>query len=167
MTWRPVVGYEALYEVSDTGLVRRISGGKGAVAGRVLTLSVNSKGYLRARLHDGHGCRRRFVHRLVAEAFLGLAEPGQQCNHIDGDKTNNRASNLEWLTARENMRHAFDTGLKAVSKGAAHPCARLSDQDVAEIRALAGTETMVATAARFGVSAVHVLRIQRGEARAG
>ena len=67
-----------------------------------------------------HTTVRRLVHRLVAIAFIGLPDPGQQVNHIDGDKANNRSMNLEWMTAGENIRHAISLGN--------HPAARTASQ---------------------------------------
>lgn len=98
--WRPVKGHEA-YEVSNQGIVRN------AVRGNVRRLTPNEKGYLRVQL-NGKWLR---VHRLVAIAFVPNPENKPQVNHIDGDKTNNRADNLEWVTNLENAAHAISHGL--------------------------------------------------------
>ncbi len=163
--WRPINGTDGNYEVSDHGRVRRAKPGSGTYAGRILTLVADPKGYLVAqfRRRGKHGGFK--VARLVAEAFHGPCPAGYQCNHIDGVKTNNVPANLEWVTPKENMRHAYATGLKVAPVGEEHPSTKLTDAQVAEIRSLAGTETMVETAQRFGVSAVHVLRLQRGDLR--
>lgn len=98
--WRPVKGHES-YEVSNQGRVRN------AVRGNVRRLTPNEKGYLRVQL-NGKWLR---VHRLVAIAFVPNPENKPQVNHIDGDKTNNRADNLEWVTNLENAAHAIIHGL--------------------------------------------------------
>ena len=79
--------------------------------GRILKASPDRKGYMRLRVTlDGvkHSYK---VHRLVAMAFVPNPEDKPQVNHIDGNKNNNSADNLEWVTNRENARHAIDTGL--------------------------------------------------------
>jgi len=68
------------------------------------------KGYLQIMLGRGF---RASVHRLVAETYIPNPHNKEQVNHIDGDKTNNHVSNLEWVTASENMTHAGNMGLRA------------------------------------------------------
>lgn len=109
--WRPVKDYEGRYEVSNLGRVRsldhkaeRIINGVHNdidVKGRLLTPRIIRKGYLRVCLskHD------YLVHRLVANAFVPNPDNLPQVNHIDEDKTNNRADNLEWVTNKENSDH--------------------------------------------------------------
>lgn len=76
-----------------------------------LKQSDNGSGYLRVGI--GHE-NPRYVHRLVAETYIPNPDPDRltHVNHIDGNKHNNSVSNLEWVTPSENMRHAFDNGLK-------------------------------------------------------
>lgn len=109
--WRPVRGHEGHYEVSSLGRVRsvaRISSGK-AFAGKVLSQITNQKGYKKVNLWVDKQRTTRFVHRVVAEAFL--EGDGETVNHKDGDKTHNAASNLEWATNRQNVHHALAAGL--------------------------------------------------------
>lgn len=111
--WRSIAGFEGQYEVSDTGLVRslprrRYDGNR--VPGCILKPATDRKGYLGVNLTKnakGHPFR---VHRLVAKAFVTRGS-GDHVNHIDGNKKNNAASNLEWCSPLENSRHALDTGL--------------------------------------------------------
>jgi len=101
--WRPVVGYEGIYEVSNTGLVR-------TVAGKELKPYLHKQGYLRIKLTSG-GTRKSFlIHRLVAEAFIPNEHELPTINHKDGDPSNNDVSNLEWCTQKENVAHAVETG---------------------------------------------------------
>lgn len=121
-TWRDVVGAEGFYEVSDHGRIRR-------VGGRVLRQFVDSRGYATLTLCLGpKGTRQVRVHKVVAEAFIGPAN-GLEVNHRDGRRLNNRATNLEYLTHAENLRHATESGLR-------HAKPRLNPQAVAVIRHL-------------------------------
>jgi len=106
--WRPVVGYEGLYEVSDAGDVRSLSRavpnryGTRRVQGRVLTASVGQRGRLSVNLSDGRA-EMRLVHHLVLEAFVGPRPEGMECCHGDGNPGNNRLENLRWDTHTSNM----------------------------------------------------------------
>lgn len=113
--FRPVVGYEGLYEVSDQGDVRsldrvvHLKNRWGFVAprqlkGRVLTPCKCSNGYLKVTFESGG--KQHLVHRLVAQAFV----PGDvslQVNHRNGNRADNRAENLEWLSCSDNHRHSY------------------------------------------------------------
>lgn len=97
--WRPVAGCD-MYEVSDTGEVRNRK------TGRVLSAADN-RGYKRVTLYRGDGTTLQAgVHRLVASAFIPNPGNKPQVNHIDGNKSNNRVDNLEWVTESENALHA-------------------------------------------------------------
>ncbi len=144
--WEPVPGYEGLYDVSDAGEIRR----RGSVQCR--TLSEHRDGYKKVLLHKRGRMKTFSVHRLVASAFV--ANPGRhpQVNHIDGDKQNNRASNLEWCSAQTNVRHAVATGLFG-SMGERHHLAKL-DRHAAEFVRLARSfgYSLKFLAGYFGVS---------------
>lgn len=99
--WRPVKGFEEFYEVSNLGGVRN------SKTLRLVLPQPNHKGYLRVQLYTQPGSRLRKhcrVHRLVAEAFIRDPLPGEQIDHIDGNKQNNCATNLEWVTCHENVK---------------------------------------------------------------
>ena len=99
--WKSVKGYEGLYEVSDLGNVRHIKDGKTTMK----TLCPNKRGYVRVQLWKGNKGVHHSVHRIVAEAFVPNPLGKPQVNHIDENKQNNRASNLEWCTQIENHNH--------------------------------------------------------------
>lgn len=113
--WRPILGYEGIYEVSSLGriksLSRRLPYKKGGTRLTEDTIFLSSgKRYIQAAL-SGHGKARRFlIHRLVATAFLPNPENKRCVNHIDNDPTNNRLINLEWVTHKENMQHSIRQG---------------------------------------------------------
>jgi hypothetical protein len=106
--WKDVNKFENSYEVSNFGNVRNKN------TGHILTGDTNSVGYRRVCLHDKsrelHD--RWFIHRLVATHFCDGYDPNLVVNHIDGDKLNNRAENLEFVTRSENDLHAFRLGLR-------------------------------------------------------
>ena len=110
--WRPAVGCEGLYSVSNWGRVRRDKQSPGARAGWLLKARVSTEGYPALKLRrDGKYIHCK-VHILVAEAFLGVRpSPRHVVNHLDGIKTHCHAANLEWTTYRGNIIHARRNGL--------------------------------------------------------
>jgi hypothetical protein len=109
--WRPVVGYEGLYEVSDQGHVRsleriitRNDPRRGLVRqrfpGRILTPQKYRGGYLKVALSAAASNEK--VHRLVLEAFVGPCPPGMECCHYNDIPDDNRLSNLRWDTRSAN-----------------------------------------------------------------
>lgn len=112
--WRPVVGYEGVYSVSNLGRVRRdIDGTGNTKAGRILCPRLDEYGYAYLFLALNGKRNRHTVHKLVTAAFIGERPPEMQVNHKDAVKTNNRLSNLEYCTCEENIHHASKMGLMA------------------------------------------------------
>lgn len=100
----PVKGAEGYYEVSNTGKVRSVSGGRRK--GVELKQSTLPRGYKRVSLVKDGDKTNASIHRLVAEAFLSNPENKPCVNHIDGNPANNRLENLEWCTYSENELHS-------------------------------------------------------------
>lgn len=116
--WRPIKGYEALYEISSFGRVRSLPRNGTIKAIRVMKLSLKKSGYVDVILTKGNSKKTFRVHRLVAEAFIPNPYNKKQVNHINGNKADNSTVNLEWVTPSENIKHKFDTlGYKVTRHG--------------------------------------------------
>lgn len=117
--WRPVPGFEGVYEVCNIGAVRRVGKaartgkgrGGGARIGHILMPRVVPGGYLAVQLWRDGKPHAFLLHVLVASAFIGPCPVGKEVNHRDGVKSNNSHENLEYLTRSENIKHAYQTGL--------------------------------------------------------
>ena len=103
--WKPVVGYEGLYMVSNWGRVKSIKFGKE----RILKPVTNSSGYLLVGLYKNNIEKKYSVHRLVAEAFIPNPYNLPQVNHRDENKLNNNVDNLEWCTNEYNINYGTRT----------------------------------------------------------
>ena len=127
--WKQILDYPD-YDVSDLGRVQSLKFGKT----RILKPNDNGNGYLRVNLYANGKRKKRKVHRLVAEAFLGPRPEGHEVNHKDGIKSHNKATNLEWVTSAENQAHASSLGLKAC--GEQNGSSKLTTAQVIEMRRL-------------------------------
>ena len=127
--WKPIEGYEGLYEVSNFGRARSYippTNSKRLIRSvpLIMTPQMNDNGYMVVALIKNKARKVFRIHRLVAFAFVETIEGKPYVNHIDGDKTNNNASNLEWCTRSENMMHAFRVGLVKPKTGKDNPRSR-------------------------------------------
>lgn len=128
--------------MSDAGevrsLVRQVRVGHGAtrtVRSRTKAQTPHPCGYWAVSIQKDDTAATFLVHRLVAAAFIGPLGAGDEVNHKDGNKRNNRASNLEIVTRQENIDHAVNTGLIA-NKGEGNSQAVLTAEQVIKIRSL-------------------------------
>lgn len=122
LKWLPVPGYEGIYQISETGLIksvdRKVLHGERFinVKGKIISQRINNSGYKEVRLcHEGK-TKTTFIHILKATAFIPNPENKKEVNHIDGNKLNNELTNLEWINHSENMKHAYSIGLCKKSK---------------------------------------------------
>ncbi len=122
-TWKPIENYENHYEVSDLGRVRSIDrfvpyrNSVKFCPSKIKKATPHYKNkYLSVLLKVEQVEKRLFVHRLVATAFIPNPKNKRTVNHIDADKNNNKASNLEWATDLENTRHSIFLGLTNTEK---------------------------------------------------
>lgn len=121
--WKAIPGYEGLYECSSKGEVRGLkrmvnskTGLKREARGRIIAKFISTQGYWVVPLSINSNRLSKRVARLVAQTFIPNPDNKPQVNHINGVKTDNRVENLEWCTQLENIRHAYDIGLKKRSK---------------------------------------------------
>lgn len=115
--WKDIDGYEGYYQISDSGMVRtldryvrRIDGYVQKRKARNTRMFINKDGYCKVKLNKDGKSKEFFVHRLVAQAFIENPDNKLEVNHIDFDRTNNRASNLEWVSHSENIHKTVDAG---------------------------------------------------------
>ena len=115
--WKSIDGYDGIYEVSDDGTVRSLdreivksNGVTQFRHGETKKLTENKDGYLTVKLSKDGSDVRVPVHILVAKAFVDGWFDGAEVNHIDFDRKNNNASNLEWVTHAENVSHTINAG---------------------------------------------------------
>lgn len=111
--WRPIDGFDG-YVVSSCGRVGSYKNSHGYITDdrHILKPRTNPNGYLMVVLYDDYRNPHQLsIHRLVAATFIPNDDESLVVDHLDGDKTNNIVSNLEWVTCRENSIRAFDAGL--------------------------------------------------------
>lgn len=116
--WKDVIGFEGIYQVSDLGRVkslqRMVVRPKGSYIKKEIILkpTLLKIGYLFIKIRDGFKYHPFYIHRLIATHFMDNEDNQRTVNHKNGIKTDNRIENLEWATHSENIKHAYDTGLK-------------------------------------------------------
>jgi len=125
MEWKQIKGYEGIYEVSNTGLVKALprtwKTGKNLIRTKeehILKNMIRREGYYFVTVTKDSKQVQAYVHRFVAEAFLPNIFSKKCINHKDGNKLNNKVDNLEWATYRENNMHALNSGLRVNPSGA-------------------------------------------------
>lgn len=137
--WKPIPGYETLYAVSDCGRIKRLErksrngNGEFTLPERLSKLSL-SKGYLRVSLWRENKGKVFFVHRLVMLAFCGQSD--LSVDHINGDKSDNRLSNLRYCTLRENTLYQHQAGRVRFVRGIQNGKAKMNDDMVRQARSM-------------------------------
>lgn len=141
--WSDIADFVGLYQVSDLGNVKSLAkcrerkGWRACIMAKketILKQYKSNSGYYRVRLFKDGKYKNESVHRLVAFAFVANPMEKTTVNHIDGDKSNNTATNLEWNTPAENHAHALNTGLKP--KGEKIHRSKMTESKIRQIRAM-------------------------------
>lgn len=161
--WKPVHGYEGLYEISSLGEVRRVprkvkcaNGTVRNLRRRLLKVSLGSDGYLKIGLTKKGTRKTLHVHALVLRSFVGKRPVDKEVRHLDGDKTNNVLSNLRYGTKEEN---------EADKRSHGNLPSSLNPAQVRRVRDLylQGTYTQKVLARKFGVSEDTIHNIVKGK----
>jgi hypothetical protein len=167
--WRPVRGFEGLYEASSLGRIRSlartvaVNGDKNRAHTRTYSASIRKphlrkSGYLDVSLWSEGRQHNRYLHVWICEAFHGERPAGLEVAHNDGNSLNCSARNLRWDTPKSNTADKWAHG--TMLAGATHPLAKLTDEMVREIRSTKGA-THKQIAAKFGISCSQVSRIRK------
>ncbi len=143
--WKPILGYEDLYEVSNLGqiksLARKVGRGYKGVNhiysfDRIRKQGLNQYGYKQVSLDGKIKPKCGIVHKIVLMTFNPTTDTTLEVNHKNGIKTDNSLENLEWVTSKENKKHAFKIGLCNHRRGEGLYNTTLKEKDILKIRKL-------------------------------
>jgi NUMOD4 motif-containing protein/HNH endonuclease len=178
--WKDIPEYEGLYQVSNMGRVKSLdrwitqkySREKGyynrLMLGKIINPFSDKNGYQYVSLSKDNKVKRGCVHYLVLKTFIGERPSSYDCNHLNGQKNDNRLENLEYCTKSDNLKHSYRVLNRKHRKypiGNQHHKAKLTDSDVINIRQLYSSEihTQKELAQIFGVTQTNISIIVRGE----
>lgn len=137
--FKDIPGYEGLYQVSNLGQIKSIGRidrrGRNKLAEKIFSPVNTRNGYLQIKLHLDGKAKGAYIHRLVAATFISNPLKKPQVNHMNGNKLDNRAGNLEWCSAKENTAHAIETGLRQICRSS-NGTSKLTSDEVRSIRKL-------------------------------
>lgn len=135
--WKPIIGYEGLYEISNYGRIKSFIKHNGTNE-RILKLIKSKRGYFYIFLSKNGKREHFYVHILVLEAFIGLRPLNMECRHLDGNPSNNKSNNLLWGTHFENMQDRIRHGryYTGNQKGINNPSSKINDWIIRIIRRL-------------------------------
>jgi predicted XRE-type DNA-binding protein len=162
--WKDISKYEGLYQVSTFGRVRsldRLVNGRKRKGKLLSNNKTNGNGYIICTLCKD-GCKtNHYVHRLVAAAFCEKLCDSFLVNHIDSNVKNNKSSNLEWISAFDNVQHYIKKGRKT-DIGTNSPNTKLKNSDIEKIRFLLKNTklTQKEIADQFAVTQTTISRIK-------
>ena len=167
--WKDIKGYEGLYQVSNLGRVKSLErivvdkiGRKRFLKERILKPFTNHKVYLQVHLYDANGKKGTLkVHRLVCEAFHENSQNKPEVNHINEDKLDNRACNLEWVTRKENINHG--TRNARVGKAVSKALSKSVGQYTRDGKLVKVWQSTIEVKRQLGFSAGNISKVARGK----
>lgn len=172
--WKDVVGWEAFYEVSNFGnvrgkekIVKNVNGVRKLdrlIPRRPLKPQSNHLGYKSVNLYMDSKMTKKPIHRLVSEAFLPNPENKPCVNHKDFNPSNNHVDNLEWCTYQYNYDYSKERIINSMAKGEDHFYAKLTSDEVKQIKMLKGIMRNCDIARKFNVSPPVICDILNGKA---
>lgn len=170
--WKDIPGYEGYYQISNTGNIKSLdrfivkkNGAKVFLQGKYVSVSVHKHGHHVVRLWKENNTKLYNLYRLLALVYISNPENKKEVNHIDGNRMNFDLKNLEWVTASENMKHAYVNGLSKCNfeKGFKHKRSKLNNEKLDEIfeRRKSGKK-LNEIANEFGLNFQYVSRLLKG-----
>lgn len=158
--WRTIPGLDGRFEASSYGRIRRSMTpylGATRPPGSLVRHANDKNGYFKFHSSIRGVCVSKKWHQLIALAFLGERPCGKQVAHIDGNRSNNRADNLAYVTPAENASHKYAHG--TIVTGERVHSSKLTENDVREIRASSEAPSVIGK--RFGINPRHVWRLRK------
>ena len=152
--WKPIIGFESIYEVSDHGNVRSIKSGK---LKKISLDKTTNRQFLNLWKNNKQNVVR--IHKLVLEAFVGQCPDGLECCHNDGNSSNNHLSNLRWDTHTSNIHDRIKHGTS--NRGERCGTAKLTLEQVRQIRTDTRLQRIIAS--EYNIAESMISRIKNGE----
>ncbi len=160
-TWKTIAGFEN-YQISDKGRVKSLNYAKRGFE-RILEPELMHDGYLRARLTKNGSKTRIHVHRLVDLHFIPNPTNLPNVNHINGDRSDNRVENLEWISTSKNQIESYKKGHRVSVKGEGVGTSKLKENEVRGIKNKLKNDWSIAGLAReYQVSENTIRKIKLG-----
>ncbi len=154
--WKDLVGYEGLYKISSFGEIFSCKKNR-------IIIKSKTQGYYHFGARKNGKNRTLRVHVMVMKTFIGERPNGKCINHIDGIKTNNCLSNLEYCTLSENTKHAHSLGLANINKYGLNIACKLNLKEISEIKKMIKMGiSQKEIAKKFNVHKSNVSKINRG-----
>jgi hypothetical protein len=161
--WKDIPGYEGIYQASSFGNIKSLnrldSNNQQRLSVLMKPVLKKATGYFQVKLCSGNGNKKIFLwHRVIATVFIENINNKPCVNHIDCDKSNNKLSNLEWCTYKENTEHSIKLG-NITPRGHQNGNSKLKPEDIIFIRNDKSSSKELSKI--YGVASMHINSIRR------